>query len=181
MEDMENINGVEPKWYILQTQFGYESIAESSLRQLVELNNLQDYILDIVVPEEEETVERNGKLKLVKHKKYPNYVFIKMVYTKQIWYMVRNTRGIKDFCSGYDGKPLPMSEEEVKRAQLEKVTIEDLDIKVGDTIKIMSGPLKDFIGEIKEIKADIEKVKVSVMMFGRETTVELDFAQIEKL
>ena len=95
--------------------------------------------------------------------------------------MVRNTRGIKDFCSGYDGKPLPMSEEEVKRAQLEKVTIEDLDIHVGDTIKIMSGPLKDFIGEIKEIKADIEKVKVSVMMFGRETTVELDFAQIEKL
>ena len=113
MEDMENINGAEPRWYILQTQFGYESIAESSLRQLVELNNLQDYILDIVVPEEEETVERNGKLKLVKHKKYPNYVFIKMVYTKQIWYMVRNTRGIKDFCSGYDGKPLPMSEEEL--------------------------------------------------------------------
>ena len=66
---MENINGAEPRWYILQTQFGYESIAESSLRQLVELNNLQDYILDIVVPEEEETVERNGKLKLVKHKK----------------------------------------------------------------------------------------------------------------
>ena len=159
MEDMENINGAEPRWYILQTQFGYESIAESSLRQLVELNNLQDYILDIVVPEEEETVERNGKLKLVKHKKYPNYVFIKMVYTKQ----------------------LPMSDEEVKRAQLEKITMEDLDIRVGDTIKIMSGPLKDFIGEIKEIKADIEKVKVSVMMFGRETTVELDFAQIEKL
>jgi transcriptional antiterminator NusG len=192
MEDMENINGAEPRWYILQTQFGYESIAESSLRQLVELNNLQDYILDIdltlrkisqtpFVPEEEETVERNGKLKLVKHKKYPNYVFIKMVYTKQIWYMVRNTRGIKDFCSGYDGKPLPMSDEEVKRAQLEKITMEDLDIRVGDTIKIMSGPLKDFIGEIKEIKADIEKVKVSVMMFGRETTVELDFAQIEKL
>lgn len=74
-----------------------------------------------------------------------------------------------------------MSDEEVKRAQLEKITMEDLDIRIGDTIKIMSGPLKDFIGEIKEIKADIEKVKVSVMMFGRETTVELDFAQIEKL
>ncbi len=74
-----------------------------------------------------------------------------------------------------------MSEEEVKRAQLEKVTIEDLDIHIGDTIKIMSGPLKDFIGEIKDIKFDIEKVKVSVMMFGRETTVELDFGQVEKL
>ena len=168
MEEMEKTNGIsDAKWYILQTQFGYESIAYSSLKQLVELNSLQDYIFDIVVPEEEEIVERNGKKKVVMRKK--------------IWFLVKNTRGIKDFCSGYDGKPLPMSDEEVKRAQLEKVTIDDLKINVGDHINIMSGPLQGFIGEIKEIKLDIEKVKVSVMMFGRETTVELDFAQIEKL
>jgi transcriptional antiterminator NusG len=182
MEEMEKTNGVsDAKWYILQTQFGYESIAYSSLKQLVELNSLQDYIFDIVVPEEEEIVERNGKKKVVMRKKFPNYLFIKMIYTKKIWFLVKNTRGIKDFCSGYDGKPLPMSDDEVKRAQLEKVTIDDLKVNVGDHINIMSGPLQGFIGEIKEIKLDIEKVKVSVMMFGRETTVELDFAQIEKL
>ena len=84
MEEMEKTNGVsDAKWYILQTQFGYESIAYSSLKQLVELNSLQDYIFDIVVPEEEEIVERNGKKKVVMRKKFPNYLFIKMIYTKK--------------------------------------------------------------------------------------------------
>lgn len=181
MEEEKKYTPADAKWYILQTQYGYESIAESSLKQLVELNNLGDFIFDIVVPEEEEIVERNGKKKVVKRKKYPNYIFIKMIYTKQIWFLVKNTRGIKDFCSGYDGKPIPMSDDEVKRTQLEKITIDDLKINVGDHINILSGPLQGFMGEVKEIKADIEKVKVTVMMFGRETTVELDFGQIEKL
>ncbi len=181
MEEEKKYTPQDAKWYILQTQYGYESIAKSSLNQLVELNNLGDFIFDIVVPEEEEIVERNGKKKVVMRKKYPNYIFIKMIYTKQIWFLVKNTRGIKDFCSGYDGKPIPMSDEEVKRTQLEKITIDDLKINVGDHINILSGPLQGFMGEVKEIKTDIEKVKVTVMMFGRETTVELDFGQIEKL
>lgn len=181
MEEEKKYTPQDAKWYILQTQYGYESIAKTSLSQLVELNNLGDYIFDIVVPEEEEIVERNGKKKVVMRKKYPNYIFIKMIYTKQIWFLVKNTRGIKDFCSGYDGKPIPMSDEEVKRTQLEKITIDDLKINVGDHINILSGPLQGFMGEVKEIKTDIEKVKVTVMMFGRETTVELDFGQIEKL
>lgn len=181
MEEEKKYTPADAKWYILQTQYGYESIAETSLKQLVELNNLGDFIFDIVVPEEEEIVERNGKKKVVKRKKYPNYIFIKMIYTKQIWFLVKNTRGIKDFCSGYDGKPIPMSDDEVKRTQLEKITIDDLKINVGDHINILSGPLQGFMGEVKEIKADIEKVKVTVMMFGRETTVELDFGQVEKL
>lgn len=181
MEEEKKYTPADAKWYILQTQYGYESIAKSSLNQLVELNNLGDFIFDIVVPEEEEIVERNGKKKVVMRKKYPNYIFIKMIYTKQIWFLVKNTRGIKDFCSGYDGKPIPMSDDEVKRTQLEKITIDDLKINVGDHINILSGPLQGFMGEVKEIKPDIEKVKVTVMMFGRETTVELDFGQIEKL
>lgn len=181
MEEEKKYTPADAKWYILQTQYGYESIAKSSLNQLVELNNLGDFIFDIVVPEEEEIVERNGKKKVVMRKKYPNYIFIKMIYTKHIWFLVKNTRGIKDFCSGYDGKPIPMSDDEVKRTQLEKITIDDLKINVGDHINILSGPLQGFMGEVKEIKPDIEKVKVTVMMFGRETTVELDYGQIEKL
>ena len=133
------------------------------------------------MPEEEEIVERNGKKKFVMRKKYPNYVFIKMIYTKQIWYMVRQTRGVKDFCSGFDGRPLPMTAEEVKRAQLEQVKIEDLSIAVGDNVTIISGPLKDFIGEVKEIKDELQKLKVAVSMFGRETSVDLEFNQVEKL
>lgn len=181
MEENKTFSPADAKWYVLQTQFGYESIAKSSLTQLVEFNNLGDYIFDIVVPEEEEIVERNGKKKVVMRKKYPNYIFIKMIYTKNIWYVVKNTRGVKDFCSDFNGKPIPMTDEEVKRAQLEKITIEDLKINIGDHINILNGPLQGFIGEVKEIKPEQEKVKASVMMFGRETTVELDFGQIEKL
>ena len=145
-------------------------------------NQLQDYIFDVVVPEEEDVVERdNGKKKFVMRKKFPNYVFIKMIYTKQIWYMVKQTRGVKDFCSDYNGRPLPMTAEEVKRAQLEEVKFEDLSISVGDSVTIISGPLKDFIGEVREIKADQQKLKVAVSMFGRETTVDLEYSQVEKL
>ena len=148
----------EPQWYVLSTLFGYENIVKRNLMQMVETNQLQDYIFDVV-----------------------NYVFIKMIYTKQIWYMVKQTRGVKDFCSDYNGRPLPMTAEEVKRAQLEEVKFEDLSISVGDSVTIISGPLKDFIGEVREIKADQQKLKVAVSMFGRETTVDLEYSQVEKL
>ncbi|MDE5617922.1 MAG: transcription termination/antitermination protein NusG [Clostridia bacterium] len=171
----------EPRWYVIYALFGYDNIVKENILQMVETNGLQNYIFDVVVPEEEEVVERNGKKKFVMRKKYPNYVFIKMIYTKQIWYMVRQTRGVKDFCSGFDGRPLPMTAEEVKRAQLEQVKIEDLSIAVGDNVTIISGPLKDFIGEVKEIKDELQKLKVAVSMFGRETSVDLEFNQVEKL
>ena len=172
----------EPQWYVISTLFGYENLVKQNLLQMVETNNMQDKIFNVVVPEEEEMVEReNGKKKIVMRKKFPNYVFIKMIYSKQTWYMVKQTRGVKDFCSGYDGRPLPMTAEEVKRAQLEEVKFEDLSIAVGDSVTIISGPLKDFIGEVKEIKADLQKLKVAVSMFGRETTVDLEYSQVEKL
>ena len=176
---MEEMN--EPQWYVIYALFGYDNIVKDNILQMVETNGLQNYIFDVVVPEEEEVVERNGKKKFVMRKKYPNYVFIKMIYTKQIWYMVKQTRGVKDFCSGFDGRPLPMTAEEVKRAKLEQVKIEDLSIAVGDKVTIISGPLKDFIGEIKEIKEELRKVKVCVSMFGRETSVDLDYNQVEKI
>lgn len=171
----------KPQWYVLQTQFGYEDIAKDSLIQMIEINKLQDLIFDVVVPEYEEIVERNNKKKVVMRKKFPNYVFIKMIYTKQSWYMVKQTRGVKDFCSGFDGKPLPMSVSEVKSAQLELLKAEDINVKIGDNVKIITGPLKDFIGEVKEIKLDVQKIKLSVSMFGRETVVELELNQFIKV
>lgn len=175
------IDQSKPQWYILQTEFGYETIAETNLKQMIEINGFQDYIFEVVVPQYAETVERNGKNKVVMRKRFPNYVFIKMIYTKDVWFMVKQTRGVRNFCCGFDGIPLPMSPEEVKRAQLEKITVEDLKIAVGDHVKIINGALYDFIGEVKEIKAEQEKIKVSVSMFGRETSVELEFGQVEKI
>ena len=172
----------KPQWYIICASTGYDYIVRDNILRMVESSNLQDYIFDVVVPEVEEVVEKEGgKKKFVMRRKYPNYVFIKMIYTKQIWYMVKQTRGVRDFCSGYDGRPLPMTAEEVKRAQLEEVKFEDLAIAVGDSVTIISGPLKDFIGEVKEIKAEQQKLKVAVSMFGRETTVDLEYGQVEKL
>ncbi len=171
----------QPQWYVLQTQYGYETIAKESLKQMIDINGFQELIFEVVMPEEEDIVERNGKRKTVMRKKYPNYLFIKMIYTKEVCYMVRQTRGVIDFCSGFDGKPLPMTPEEVKRAQLEKINVEDLKFVVGDHVKVIAGPLIDFIGEVKEIKSDLQKVKVSVSMFGRDTSVELEFGQVEKI
>ncbi|MEG1535445.1 MAG: transcription termination/antitermination protein NusG [Clostridia bacterium] len=177
------IDTSQPQWYVLQTQFGYENIAKICLQQMIEINALQDYIFEVVLAEDEEVVEdaKTGKKKIVKRKKYPNYLFIKMIYTKHAWYMVKQTRGVKDFCSDYNGIPVPMTPEEVKRIQLEKVAIEDLKVAVGDHVNITGGPLLGFIGEVKEIKVEQEKVKVAVSMFGRETSVELEFNQIEKI
>lgn len=177
---MENNNQQTANWYVLQTLSGYEKMVQTNLRTMVENSGLQDYIFDIVVPEEEEIVEKNGKKKSVMRKKFPCYVFIKMIYTKHVWYMVTQTRGVTCFC-GPQGRPLPLTDDEVKRNQLEKITAEDLGLEIGNQVSILNGPLKDFIGEVKEINLETQKVKVAVSMFGRETPVDLDFVQIEKV
>lgn len=176
MDNQEN----KPQWYVLQTLSGYEKMVQTNLHTMVENNGLENFIFDIVVPEEEEIVEKNGKKRVVLRRKYPCYVFIKMIYTKHVWYLVTNTRGVTCFC-GPQGRPLPLTDEEVKRNQLEKITADDLDIAVGDQVNILNGALKDFIGEIKSINLDTQKVTVAVSMFGRETPVDLDFVQIEKI
>lgn len=170
----------EPLWYVLQTYAGYEKMVQTSLQTMAENSGLQDLIFDIVVPEEEEIVEKNDKKKVVLRKKFPCYVFIKMIYTKHVWYMVTQTRGVTSFC-GPQGRPLPLTDDEVKHNQLEAISVEELGIAVGDQVKINSGALKDFIGAVLELDMQHQKVKVSVSMFGKETPVDLDFIQIEKV
>ena len=147
---------------------------------MVENNNLQDYIFEIKVPVEDEVVEKNGKRKVVQRKKFPSYVFIKMIYTNHIWFMVTNTRGVTGFV-GPAGRPLPLRDDEVKRMGLEVIEFEDLDIKAGDSVRVISGALENFDGVIESISAERQKVKVVISMFGRDTPVELDFSQVEKL
>ena len=175
MEVNENI-----KWYVIHTYASYETVVKNNLEKMIENNNLQDFIFEIAIPTEEDIVEKNGKRKLVERKKFPGYVFIKMIYTDHVWYMVANTRGVTGFV-GPQGKALPLTIDEIKRMGLEKISAEDFDIKVGDNVRIISGPLETFIAVIEDVFADKQKVKVKVHMFGRQTPVELDFGQIEKI
>ncbi len=172
----------EPQWYVLKTQYGYEQIAEQSLNDMVAINkDLADKIFSVVVPREEVVEERNGKKKTVIKNRFPNYLFIKMIYTKDVWYMVRNCRGVQDFLKDSNNIPLPMAPEEVKRTQLEEVKVEDLQIAVGDTVNIIAGPFKDWQGEVTEIKPEEQKIKVDIQIYGRPTSMVLDFNQVEKI
>ena len=175
---MENLE--QPKWYVVHTYSGYENSVETDLRNMIENNNLQDYIFDIKIPVEDDIVERNGKKKVIQRKKFPSYVFIKMIYTNHIWFMVTSARGVTSFV-GSAGRPIALTDDEIRRIGLENVSIEDFDIKVGDDVRIVNGALENFIGVVESISAERQKVKVIVAMFGRQTPVELDFAQVEKL
>ena len=169
-----------PQWYVIHTYSGYEAMVENNLHNMVENNSLQDWIFEVKVPVEDDVVEKNGKRKVVQRKKFPSYVFIKMIYSNHIWFMVTNTRGVTGFV-GPAGRPLPLRDDEVKRLGLEVIDFEDLDIKPGDNVRVISGALENFDGVIDSISAERQKVKVIISMFGRDTPVELDFSQVEKL
>ena len=136
---MENARESQAKWYVLHTYSGYESMVKSSLEQLIENNNLQNSIFDLKIPMEQTIEEKNGKRKVVERKLLPCYVFIKMIYSNQVWYLVTNTRGVTGFV-GPQGRPLPLKEDEVRKMQLETVVV-DADFAAGDTVSIDAGPL----------------------------------------
>ena len=170
----------EPKWYILHTYSGYEAMVKDSLEKLIENNNLGDYIVDLKIPTEQVVEEKNGKLKVVERKLLPCYVFIKMIYTNQIWYYVTSTRGVTGFC-GPQGRPIPMKPEEIRKMKLEERLIDENEFKVGDSVSVIDGPLKGFFGTIKSVTPSAQKALISTTMFGRETDVEVEYVQIEKV
>ena len=170
----------EPKWYILHTYSGYETMVRESLLRLIENNNLSDMIVDVKIPTEQTIEEKaNGKKKVVERKLLPCYVFIKMIYTNQIWYLVTNTRGVTGFC-GPQGRPIPMKEEEIRKMRLEDF-VTDADFKAGDRVSIDNGPLAGFIGNIIEVNDAQQRAKVSIVMFGREQEVEVEYIQMQKI
>jgi transcriptional antiterminator NusG len=170
----------QARWYVIHTYSGYEAMVKDSLEKLIENNNLQENIFEIQIPTEETLEEKaNGKKKLVERKKFPCYVFLKMIYSNDIWYLVTNTRGVTGFV-GPQGRPLPLTEEEIKRMHLERPTTIITDFEIGETVKIIDGSFEGFIGTIDSIDVPKEKCKVTVSMFGRPTPVELDLAQIER-
>lgn len=169
----------EIKWYVVHTYSGYENKVKVDLEKTVENRNLGDRIVEVKVPMEETIEIKNGKKKVVQRKVFPGYVLVKMLVDDETWYVVRNTRGVTSFV-GPGSKPIPLTDEEVCAMGVENVPIE-LDIEVGQSVTVMSGPLEGFVGEVTEINTEKQKMKVNVSMFGRETPVELDFYQVKPI
>ena len=167
----------EAKWYVVHTYSGYENKVATNLEKIVENRKLHDWIYEISIPTETVTEIKDGKKKEVERKIFPGYVLVKMVMTDESWYVVRNTRGCTGFV-GPNGKPTPLTEEEVAALGVEKHEIE-INYAVGDMVRIVDGPLENFSGRVDEIDQEKNKVRVTVSMFGRETPVELELDQAE--
>ena len=176
---MENVATEKLEWYILHTYSEYEAMVKDSLERLVENNNLKDQVTDIKIPMEEVMEERNGKKKIVSRKLVPCYVFIKMIYSNQLWYMITQTRGVTGFV-GPQGRPIPMKADEIRRMRLEEF-VSDADFKPGDTVSIDAGPLEGFTGKIVETNDATQKARVNIEMFGRSTDVEVEYMQMKKV
>lgn len=170
---------VEPKWYVIHTYSGYENKVKVNLDKTIENRSLEDLIFDVQVPMEDSIEVKNGKKQVIKRKIYPGYVLVKMIMTDETWYIVRNTRGVTGFV-GPGSKPIPLTDKEVRNMGVEDIPIK-LDAEVGDNVRVISGPLENFIGVIEEISSEKQKVRVLVSMFGRDTPVELQFDQIQKI
>ena len=179
-EEREGLRGDGiPRWYVIHTYSGHENKVKTNIEKLVENRGMQDLILEVVVPTEEEVDYSEGRRRLKTKKMFPGYVIVKMVITNESWYLVRNTQGVTGFV-GNASNPMPLSTEEVRRMGIEKIYI-DLDLKEGDTVKVINGPFESFMGTVEEVNPEKQVLRAKISMFGRETPVELDFAQVDKI
>jgi transcription termination/antitermination protein NusG len=167
------------KWYVVHTYSGHENKVKANLEKLVENRGMQDIIFSVNVPTEEYTENKSGKQKTKERKMFPGYVLVKMLMTDESWYLVRNTRGVTGFV-GPGSKPIPLSDEEVKNLGVQE-KLPQVDVIEGETIRVKSGPFENLEGVIEEIDSEKRKIKAYVSMFGRDTLVELDFEQFEKI
>jgi transcriptional antiterminator NusG len=173
----------EKHWYVIHTYSGYEERVKKNLEQRIKLMDTVDEISEVVVPTEEEVEVRSGQKRTVSKKILPGYVLVHMKMSDSSWNVVRNTPGVTGFV-GSGIKPIPLREEEVSQI-LKQMTAETPKIKVGfksgQSVRVTDGPFTDFVGVVDEINTQKGKVKVLLSLFGRDTPVELDFLQIEKL
>lgn len=170
---------LEPKWYVVHTYSGYENKVKTDLEKTVKNRELEEFFFEIVVPMEEQIEIKDGKRKTNLRKVFPGYVLVKMIVTEESWYIVRNTRGVTGFV-GSGADPIALTEDEIRNMGFEETPI-NIDYEVNDSVRITNGPLVDFIGTVQEINKEKHKVKVLVSMFGRETPVELEFSQVQKM
>jgi transcriptional antiterminator NusG len=179
----EEVSGVrsirEPMWYVVHTYSGHENKVKINIEKLVENREMQELVLSVVVPTEDVIELKNGQRKIKTRKMFPGYVLIKMIVTNESWYLVRNTQGVTGFV-GHGSEPVPLTVDEVRRMGIEKIIVE-MDIKVGDSVKVINGPFEGFMGTISSFDEEKQTMRVLISMFGRDTLVELEYAQIDKL
>ena len=171
-------------WYAIHTYSGYEDAVERYLKQRVDSLQMNDKIFNVIVPKEKKIKIKNGKRRTVEEKIYPGYVLVDMLLNDDSWYVVRNTPRVTGFVGADAATPLPLSEGEVAELMSrmgERDTKFKVDFRVGDLVKIIDGPFKDYDAKISEIDTEKGKVKVLVPIFGRDTVVELDSLQVQKV
>ena len=169
----------EAKWYVAHTYSGYENTVKATIEKAVENRNMGDLILAVNIPLETVTEITDAGSKTVERKVFPGYVLVKMVMTDETWHLVRNVRGVTGFV-GSGNKPIPLTEAEIASLGVEKREVR-LSYQVGDSVKIIDGPLEGFVGIVKEIALQDQLVTVMVSMLGRETPVELKFNQVASM
>ena len=167
------------RWYVVHTYSGYENTVKATIEKTVESRNLQDQILAISIPLETVTeITESGVSKTYDRKVFPGYVLVKMVYSDDTWHVIRNIRGVTGFVGTSSNDPTPLTEDEVYQMGVEKKEIV-VNYAVGDTVRILDGPLSSFTGVVDEIEIENNSVSVIVSMFGRETSVEFELDQVE--
>ena len=167
------------KWYVVHTYSGYENTVKATIEKTVETRGLQEQILAVSIPLETVTeITESGVSKTYDRKVYPGYVLVKMVYSDDTWHVIRNVRGVTGFVGTSSNDPTPLSDEEVYQMGVEKREIV-VNYAVGDTVRILDGPLSSFTGTVETIEVEKNAVSVIVSMFGRETPVEFELDQIE--
>jgi transcription termination/antitermination protein NusG len=170
-------------WYVLHTYSNYEEAVARNLKQRIESMGMEDKIFNVLIPTEKKIKIKSGKRYVVEEKIYPGYVLVEMIVTDDSWYVVRNTPRVTGFI-GAGTIPTPISKDEIKSLQ-KRMGVEEpkykIDVVVGNAVKIIDGPFKDYDGKISEVDEKRGKIKVLVSMFGRETPVELDFLQVKKI
>ncbi len=167
------------KWYVVHTYSGYENTVKATIEKTIESRQLQDQILAISIPMETVTeITDAGVSKTYDRKVFPGYVLVKMVYSDDTWHVIRNIRGVTGFVGTSSNDPTPLTDDEVYAMGVEKKEIV-VNYQVGDTVRILDGPLSSFTGTVEAIELDKNTVSVIVSMFGRETPVEFELDQVE--
>jgi transcriptional antiterminator NusG len=172
----------EAQWYVIHAYSGHEEKVKKNLEKRIESMDMHDKILEVFVPMEDEIEIKDGKRRHVQKRIFPGYILVKMVMSDESWYVVRNTPGVTSFV-GSGNKPVPLHENEL-RSILKQVKQEPqirVEFQLGESVRVVDGPFADFLGKVDEINPEKGKLKVLVNMFGRETPVELDLLQVEKV
>ena len=169
----------EANWYVVHTYSGYENKVKANIEKTIENRHLEDQILEVRVPMEDVVEVKNGTRKQVQRKLFPGYVLLNMVMNDDTWYVVRNTRGVTGFV-GPGSKPVPLTEAEMQALNIQSPSVE-VDLEEGDSVVVTGGAWKDTAGVIQSINRQKQVVTINVELFGRETPVEIGFAEVKKL